>query len=161
MIAARTIDLRDAPIWRDEVPTGERILEIRRFDPLSVARVSALFYLCVLGVLLVTAIVLWFGVAVTGVLGNVERFLRDAGFENFRFLPGQLMAAFTVAGAVLVAAGTVANLLLAVLYNLIVDVVGGVRMSVAVGTASKAATANLSTPLPAATSTTRGYSSVG
>ena len=161
MTAARTIDLRDAPIWRDEVPSGARMVEIRRFDPWSVARVSMLFYLCVLGVLLVTTIVLWLGAAVTGVLGNVEHFLRDAGFENFRLLPGQLLAAFIVGGVVLVAAGTVASVLLAALYNLIVDTVGGIRMAVSDETVSQPSPANLSTPLPAATSTARGYSSVG
>ena len=160
-MTARTIDLRDAPIWRDEVPEGERIVEVRRFDPWSVARVSMLFYLCLFGVLLVTTIVLWLGAVVTGVLGNLEHFLRDAGFENFRFLPGQLLAAFTVGGVVLVAAGTVANVLLAALYNLIVDVVGGIRMSVADEEATEPTPANLSTPLPTAASTARGYSSVG
>ena len=161
MTAATTIDLFDAPIWRQEVPTGERVVEIRRFDPWSVARVSMLFYLCLFGVLLVMAVVLWLGAAVTGVLGNVEHFLRDAGFENFRFLPGQLLAAFTVGGVVLVAAGTAANLVLATLYNLIVDVVGGVRMSVTDEPATRPAPANLTTPLPTVASTARGYSSVG
>ena len=161
MTAAPTIDLRDVPIWRDEQPSGERVVEIRRFDPWAVARVSMLFYLCLFGVLLVTAVVLWIGAAATGVLGNVEHFLRDAGFDNFRFLPGQLLAAFTVGGIVLVAAGTVANLVLVSLYNLIVDVVGGIRMSVTDENASLRAPANLTAPLPAAPSTARGYSSVG
>ena len=139
MTAATTIDLRDTPVWRDEAPARARVVEVRHVDPWSVARVSMIFYLSVLGVLLVTAILLWLGAAVTGVLGNVEHFLRDAGFENFRFLPGQLLAAFTMGGVVLVAAGTVANLLLAALYNVIVDVVGGIRMSVVDGSVAEAA----------------------
>ena len=159
-MTVRTIDLRDAPIWRDEAPAGRRVVEIRHIDPWSAVRVSMIFYLAAFGVLLVTAVVLWLGAAVTGVLGNVERFLQDAGFEHFQFLPGQLFAAFAVGGLVLVAAGTLANLLLVTLFNLIVELIGGIRMTIT-ETESEPAGANLSTPLPAATPPARGYSSVG
>ena len=161
-MTVRTIDLRDPPRWRDQpAPVRQRQLEIRHLDPWSVARVSILFYLALFGVLLVAGIVLWLAAAVTGVLGNVENFLEDAGFDGFRFLPGQLLVACTVAGLVLVVAGTLANLLLATLYNAVAEIIGGIRITLAEETASKRPPANLTAPLPAVAPPQRGYSSVG
>lgn len=156
-MSVSTIDLRDTSATPRRATVHHRTVEVRHVDPWSVVRVSLLFYLCLFGAIVVAALVLWLGAAVTGVLGNIERFLQDAGFEDFHFLPGQLFAAFFVGGIVLVAAGTVANLLLAKLYNLMVDVVGGIRLGVTDETAPNPPPANLTTPLPAA----RGYSSVG
>ena len=155
-MSVTTIDLRETSTSPRRA-AGSRSVEVRRIDPWSVVRVSLLFYVCLFGVVLVAAGLLWIAAAVTGVLGNVERFLQDAGLEDFRFLPGQLFAAFLVGGLVLVVAGTVANLLLATLYNLMVDVVGGIRLAVTDETAPDRPPANLTGPLP----TARGYSSVG
>jgi hypothetical protein len=155
-VSVTTIDLRDiSTTTRPGAPS--RHVEVRHIDPWSVVRVSLLFYLCLFGVIVVAAVLLWLGAAITGVVGNVEDFLQDAGFEDFQFLPGQLFGAFFVGGTVLVAAGTAANFLLASLYNLMVDVVGGIRLAVVDETAADRPPANLTTPLP----TARGYSSVG
>lgn len=97
----------------------------------SVAKLSAVFYLCMCVVLLVAGVVLWVGASAIGVVANIESFIRDAGFDEFRFLPGQLLRAFVVLGLTLTVVGTLANILLAVLFNTLSDIVGGLRVTLA------------------------------
>ena len=102
---------------------------LRRVEPWSVFKLSLLFYLCVSLALLVAGVALWIGASAAGVVGNIESFFQEAGFENFEFAAGQLLRGFTVGSLILVVAGTVANMLMASLFNLMSDVVGGVRVT--------------------------------
>lgn len=104
-------------------------LVLRRVDPWSVLKLSLLFYLCVCLVLLVAGVVLWAGASASGVVDNVESFFRDAGFDGFSFSPGLMLRGFVAGGLILVVAGTVANMLLTALFNLMSDLVGGVRVT--------------------------------
>ena len=104
---------------------------LRRVDPWSVFKLSLVFYLCVCLVLLVAGVVLWVGASAAGVISNVEGFFQDAGFDGFEFSAGVLLRGFALGGLVLVVAGTIANLLLTTLFNLMSDVVGGVRVTLA------------------------------
>lgn len=104
---------------------------LRRVDPWSVLKLSLLFYLCVCLVLLVAGALLWAGASAAGVIGNVESFIADIGFDEFRFIPGDILRASTIGGLVLVVAGTIANTLLAVLFNLMGDIVGGLKVTLA------------------------------
>lgn len=104
---------------------------LRRVQPWSVLKLSLVFYLCVSLVLLVAGIVLWLGASAAGVVENIESFFQDAGFDGFEFAAAQLLRAFAIIAVILVVAGTVANLLLAALFNLMSDVVGGVRITLA------------------------------
>jgi hypothetical protein len=102
---------------------------LRRVEPWSVFKLSLVFYLCVCLVLLVAGVMLWLGASASGVVGNIEGFFQDAGFEGFTFSSGVLLRGFALGGLVLVVAGTIANLLLAMLFNLMSDVVGGIRVT--------------------------------
>ena len=104
---------------------------VRRVDPWSVLKVSIFFYLSVCIVLLVAGVLLWSAASSAGVIDNVESFMVEIGFDGFRFLPGQILRGAGLAGMVLVVAGTFANVLLATLYNLIGDVIGGIRLTLA------------------------------
>ena len=104
---------------------------LRHVEPSSVLKLSLVFYLCVCAVLLVAGTILWIGASLTGIVGNVESFFRDAGFDGFEFSPLQLLRAFTVIGLILVATGTAANVLLAKLFNVLSDSVGGIRVTLA------------------------------
>jgi hypothetical protein len=104
---------------------------LRRVEPWSVFKLSLVFYLCVCLVLLVAGVMLWLGASASGVVGNIEGFFRDAGFDGFTFSSGVLLRGFALGGLVLVVAGTIANLLLAMLFNLMSDVVGGIRVTLA------------------------------
>ena len=111
---------------------GRRVRRvIRRIDPWSVVRFSLLFYVCIYAVVLVAGIVLWTIARGAGVVDNVEDFISELFLlEDFRFLPGQILRASALGGLILVILGSGANVLMAVLYNLISDVVGGIEISV-------------------------------
>jgi Transmembrane domain of unknown function (DUF3566) len=103
---------------------------IRRFELRSVLRFSLIFYLCMFLILLVAGIVLWLVATVTGVRGNIENFISDLIASKFHFLGLQLLRGAAIGGLLLVIIGTGFNLLMALLYNLISDVVGGIEISV-------------------------------
>ena len=111
---------------------GRRVRRvIRKVDPWSVLKVSILFYLCIFVVVLVAGVVLWLMAAALGVINNVEKFIGDLfALTDFRFEAGQILRAAAVGGGILVVLGSGANVLAAVLYNLISDVVGGVEVAV-------------------------------
>lgn len=121
-----------APRGRPDVRGGRRVHRvIRRIEPMSVLKVSMLFYACVFVMLLVAGIVLWLVAAAAGVVGNVETFIGDLfALEEFKFEAMQILRASLLGGVVLVLLGTAANILAVMLFNLIADLVGGVEVTV-------------------------------
>jgi hypothetical protein len=104
---------------------------IRHFDPWSVLKVSLAFYFCLFVVLMVAGVVLWNVAAAAGTISDIEGFFKDAGaFQTFSFDGFTIFRASVLAGLILVIAGAAFNVLLAVLFNLISDLVGGVRITV-------------------------------
>ncbi len=104
-------------------------LVIRRIEPLTVLKVSVLFWASVYVILLVAAVMLWSAATATGLRENVESFVGELiAADEFRFEAGQILRASVAGGAVLVALGSFATVMMAVLYNLIADVVGGVAV---------------------------------
>jgi len=110
---------------------GRRVRRVvRKIDTWSVLKVSALFYLSLVLVLLIAGVILWAAGSSVGAIEGVEKFMRAIGFEDFRFVGAQLFRGFTAAGLVLVILGTGLSVLIAVIYNLISDVVGGIQLTV-------------------------------
>jgi hypothetical protein len=110
---------------------GRRVRRVvRRIDAWSVLKVSALFFLSLVIVLLIAGTLLWAGGSAIGAVSGVEKFMRAIGFEDFRFVGIRLLRGFVAGGLVLVLLGSGLSVLAAVLYNLISDVVGGVELTV-------------------------------
>ena len=106
-------------------------LIIRRVDPWTVLKFSALLYASTYFVMLVAGVVLWLVATATGVRGNVESFIAELiASERFEFKANQILRSSAIGGALLVIVGTFANVLMAVLFNLISDVVGGIGIGV-------------------------------
>ena len=104
---------------------------VRRVDAWGVFKISLIFYVILYIILLVAGILLWNLANTTGTVANVEGFVRDLfGLKTFEFDGEKLFRASWVLGAILVVAGTGLNVTLAVLFNLISDLVGGVRVTV-------------------------------
>lgn len=104
---------------------------VRRVDAWGVFKISIIFYVILYIILLVAGILLWNLANTTGTVANVEGFARDLfGLKTFEFDGEKLFRASWVLGAILVIAGTGLNVTLAVLFNLISDLVGGVRVTV-------------------------------
>ncbi len=103
---------------------------ITRLDLWSVAKVAVCFYLSALIVTLVAGIVVWLIASGAGAVGNFETFMRDAGFDDFRFLSGQILRGGVLIGLAIVAVLTVITLVAAALYNLFAELIGGVEVLV-------------------------------
>ena len=104
---------------------------VRRIEPWSVAKVSAVLYLCLWLVFTVAGIILWQVARTTGTLDNLQDFLATAlADDTFTIAGGQVLAAVLFGGAVLVLAGTGLTVLVAVLFNLVSELTGGLRVAV-------------------------------
>jgi hypothetical protein len=114
------------------MPQGRRSrLIIRRVDPWTILKFSVLLYLSMYFVVLVAGIVLWAVASATGVRGNVESFVGELiASDKFKFEAGKILESSVIGGALLVVIGSAANVLMAVLFNLISDVAGGIGISV-------------------------------
>jgi hypothetical protein len=104
---------------------------VRKVDVWTVLKVSFLFYLCVFLVLMVAGVILWNVAQAFNVIHSVEKFIRSIfDLQKFTFRPSVVLQSSALGGAIIVLLGTGANVLAALLYNLISDVVGGVQFIV-------------------------------
>jgi len=115
---------------RSPVAQGRRVrLVVRRVEPWTVLKFSVLLFATLYLVFLVAGLVLWAAATATGLRENIEKFIGDLiASDDFRILGPTMLRASVLGGLVLVVMGTGANVLLAVLYNLISDVVGGIAV---------------------------------
>lgn len=103
---------------------------VRHVDPWTVFKVAAVFSVVLYGVMLTAGVLLWNVAHTTGTVENVERFMESFGWETFEFNGGQIYRAAWVAGLFGIIGLTGLAVLLATLFNLITDLVGGVRFTV-------------------------------
>jgi hypothetical protein len=104
---------------------------VRRVDPWSVLKLSLIFYFCVWLMVVVSGVLIW-GVAVgSGTVEGLEGFIeRLLGFEEFQFNADQIFRLFAMGGLILVFLATAVTAILTVLFNLISDLIGGIRFTV-------------------------------
>ena len=104
---------------------------VRHVDPWSVLKLALLFYVCLYVVFIVAGLLLWNFADRAGLIDNIESFIEDMGaFESFEFEPQVIFQATALGGAVFTVIATGLTALGAVLFNLISDLVGGVRFTV-------------------------------
>lgn len=124
------------PSYRDRRTAGRlRARKVRRLvrhvEPWSVLKVSLIFYFCLWVILLVAGVILWSFAVTSGTIDNVENFIEDLlALKSFSFNADEIFRASAIGGLVLVVAGSGFTVLMAVLFNLISDVTGGVRFTV-------------------------------
>jgi hypothetical protein len=95
--------------------------------------ISPIFFFCIGVILLTAAVLLWQVALSSGIIDNVESFIEEIfALEkgSFAFEAGQMFRAYAVGGLVMVVAATGFTVLLAVRFNLISDLTGGVRVTV-------------------------------
>jgi Transmembrane domain of unknown function (DUF3566) len=104
---------------------------VRHIDPWSVLKLSLLFYACLFVIVMVAGTLLWNLAGAAGTIASIESFIKDIGaFKTFTFSGATIFRASFLIGLILVIAGSALNVLLVVLFNLISDLVGGIRVSV-------------------------------
>ncbi len=101
---------------------------VRRLEPWSVLKISLLFYSCLWLVLLVAMLVLWTAVTRLGIVDEVLRFLRELSL-TVRIDGATITRILVAAAALNVLLWSAVNVFLAYLYNLLADLVGGLRVT--------------------------------
>jgi hypothetical protein len=104
---------------------------VRHVEPWSVLKISLIFYFCLWVILLIAGVILWSLAVSSGTVDNIETFVTELfALESFTFNADQIFRASAIGGLVLVVAGAGFTVLMAVLFNLISDVTGGMRFTV-------------------------------
>jgi hypothetical protein len=111
------------------VPARRVRRTIRRIDPISLAKLALVFNLCFLAMTLVAGVIIWLAASASGSIDNIESFVEDIGFEEFQIRGGQLLRGLVLGGLVLSVAGTFFAFIMGVLFNLLSDLVGGIRIT--------------------------------
>lgn len=105
---------------------------VRKVGPWSVFKMSLVFYLCVMLVLLGAGVILYGMLGAMGALDSTTRLVRDLFSDRTFEINGRWL--FTRAlgvGLVMVVVWSLINVFVAFLYNLIADLVGGIEVTLA------------------------------
>ena len=103
---------------------------VRHVDPWSVFKIALIAHIVLYVIVLTASVLLWNVAYATGTVENVERFLESFGWNTFEFNGGEIYHAGWIVGLFLVIGLTGLTVLVATLFNLITDLVGGVRFTV-------------------------------
>jgi Transmembrane domain of unknown function (DUF3566) len=117
-----------APGRRPRVRRVTRV--VRHIDPWSTFKLALVFSLVGYLVCLTSGVLLWQVADSTGTLDNVERWFTQFGWETFEFDGGEVFHNAWVIGLFLAVGLTGAAVLMATLFNLVSDIVGGIRVTV-------------------------------
>ncbi len=105
---------------------------VRSLDTWSVFKVAAIFNLFMLVVTLTTGVLLWKVAVATGTIDNVERGFENVGWQviDLKSKGGEIFRNALIAGLFVAIGLTGLAVMLATLFNLITDLVGGIRVTV-------------------------------
>lgn len=117
-----------APGRRPRVRKVTRV--VRHVDPWSTFKLALVFSLVGYVVVLTSGVLLWRVADSTGTLDNVERWFTQFGWETFEFDGGEIFHNAWIIGLFCAVGLTGAAVLMATLFNLVSDIVGGIRVTV-------------------------------
>ena len=103
---------------------------VRDIDPWSVFKIGLIFHFVIYLIALVALVLLWSVASATGTIDNIQQFMKSFGWESFQFKGGQLFFNVMILGLLAVVLGTALWVLAATIFNLITDLVGGIRVTV-------------------------------
>ena len=122
---------RLSPGGRRTRPRVRRVTRVvRHVDPWSMFKVALCFSMVLYGVCLTAGVLLWNVAYTTGTIDNMQRFFESFGWTSFRFKGGELFHNAWIAGLFVAVGLTGLIVLAATLFNLITDLVGGIRVTV-------------------------------
>ena len=122
-----------APSRREAIPpprTGLRRATVHRVHPWSVLKLSLIFYFCMLLVVMVGLTVFWSLIIRLGVIDAVQDQADKFG-AAVSINGGNLARLMFLIGLINVVLWSAINVFMAFLYNLIADLVGGLRVTLA------------------------------
>jgi hypothetical protein len=103
---------------------------VRHVDPWSVFKIALVANIVLYFIVLTAGVLLWNVAYATGTVDNVERFFESFGWSSFDFNGGEIYHNAWIGGLFVVIGLTGLAVLLATLFNLITDLVGGMRFTV-------------------------------
>lgn len=104
---------------------------VRHIEPWSVMKVALILFFCLWAILLLAGVLLWGAAVSSGTIANIESFVTDLfALKSFTINGEQVFRAAALGGLVMVVVVSGFTVLMAVLFNLISDLTGGVRMTV-------------------------------
>jgi hypothetical protein len=103
---------------------------VRDIDPWSVFKIGLIFHFVIYLIMLVALVLLWSVASATGTIDNIQQFMKSFGWESFQFKGGQLFVNVMILGLLAVLLATALWVLAATIFNLITDLVGGIRVTV-------------------------------
>ena len=116
---------------RSDRPRMRRVTRVvRDVDVWSVFKVGLVFHLVLFIVSMIAVSLLWSVANSTGTIDNVENFFESFGWESFAFDGSALFGNFFAFGLLSAILGTGLWVVAAVMFNLITELVGGVRVTV-------------------------------
>ncbi|MBA3728205.1 MAG: DUF3566 domain-containing protein [Actinobacteria bacterium] len=124
------------PATEDGRASGRRArVVIRRLEPWSVLKFSLLFYFCLMMIFVVAMLLLYWVLGLTGVLDSLSQLMVTLAFGDeetgFQFNGFWIFSRLFLVGTVGVVLWSLVNWLVALLYNLVSDVVGGISVTLA------------------------------
>ncbi|MEY3806509.1 MAG: hypothetical protein RIR69_1321 [Actinomycetota bacterium] len=122
------VSTQPQPDQRRRVRRVSRI--IRDVDAWSVFKVGLIFHAALYVVVLLTGVLLWNVGSATGTIDNVESFMESFGWDSFTFKGAELFQSVAVFGIFGILGGTGIWVLGALVFNLITELVGGIRVTV-------------------------------
>ena len=125
---ASTPETSATPASRRRVRRVTRV--IRDIDAWSVFKVGLIFHAALYVVLLITGVLLWNVGSATGTIDNIQSFLESFGWDTFTFKGAEIFQAAATLGIFGIALGTGLWVLGAIVFNLITELVGGIRVTV-------------------------------
>ncbi len=103
---------------------------VRHVDPWSVFKIAFVANVVLYLIVLTAGVLLWNVAYATGTVDNVERFFESFGWSSFEFNGGEIYHNAWIGGLFMIIGLTGLSVLLATLFNLITDLVGGMRFTV-------------------------------
>ena len=126
---------KDAKESGEKGKAGFRVRRVRRLvrhiEPWSVLKIGLVFYLCVWGMSVIAFSMIWGAASDAGTIQKFESFIEQLfALETFEFNAEQIFRIFILGGLVMVVGGTAITVVLVVVFNLISDLMGGIRITV-------------------------------
>jgi hypothetical protein len=109
---------------------SKRPVTVRRVDPFSVLKLSLIFYFCTLLVFMLGIAVFWSVVNRLGIIDQGLAILADINLD-VTINSGNIARALFLVGLLNVVLFSGINVFLAFLYNLVADLLGGLRLTLA------------------------------
>jgi len=125
-------DLTDRGMRRNRRVQSRKVRRvIRHIDPWSVLTFSVLFHLFVFASILLASVLVWNAAEAAGTIENIENFIKELGdYRVYEIHEDVVFRAAMLIAGILTLASTVLVVLLTVVFNLISDLIGGVRVTV-------------------------------